>query len=131
MGRHRLCARGIGSAIYSDGSGEFHGDGRKGTAWLRNGPIATLRLMCRGDFINTTMRHGITALSAARQGVKLVSTIAILFGGIIEETATALKVFSIIFGATCVDITAKKGLRHREFGDKDVGGRVAIRNGTA
>jgi hypothetical protein len=77
------------------------------------------------------VRHGIAARAAARQGIELVGTIAILFGGIVEKTATALKVFGVVLGAAGVDITAKKGLRHSKFGDKGVGDGFAIRNGAA
>jgi hypothetical protein len=74
------------------------------------------------------VRHGITTSSTARQGIELIGSIAILFGGIVEKTATALKVFGVVLGATGVDITAKKGLGHGKFGNKGVGDGFAIRN---
>jgi hypothetical protein len=75
--------------------------------------------------------HRIAACTAARQGIELVGTIAILFGGIIEETTAAFKVFGVVLGATGVDVAAKKGLGHGEFADKCVGDGFAIRDGTA
>jgi hypothetical protein len=75
--------------------------------------------------------HGITASTAARQGIELVGAIAILFGGVVEETATAFKVFGVVLGATGVDVAAKKGLGHGEFGDKGVGDGFAIRDRAA
>jgi hypothetical protein len=75
--------------------------------------------------------HGIAATAAARQGIERIGTIAILFGGIVEETATAFKVFGVILGATGVDVAAKKGLRHGKFGDKGVGDGFAIRDSTS
>jgi hypothetical protein len=56
--------------------------------------------------------HGITASAAARQGIELVGGIAILFGGVVEETTAALKVFGVVLGAAGVDVAAKKGLGH-------------------
>jgi hypothetical protein len=75
--------------------------------------------------------HGITASTAARQGIELVGTISILFGGVVEETTAALKVFGVVLGAAGVDIAAKKGLGHGEFADKCVGDGFAIRDGAA
>jgi hypothetical protein len=75
--------------------------------------------------------HGITTTAAARQGIELVSTIAILFGGIVEEATAAFKVFSVVLGAAGIDVAAKKGLRHGEFGDKGVGDGFTIRDGAA
>ena len=77
------------------------------------------------------MGHGIASSAAARQGVKLVSAIAILFGGIVEETTAAFKVFGVVLGAAGVDVAAKKGLGHGEFRDKGVGDGFAIRDSTA
>jgi hypothetical protein len=77
------------------------------------------------------VRHGITARTAARQGIELVGAIAILFGGVVEKTATALKVFGIVLGAAGVDVAAKKSLGHSEFADKGVGDGFAIRDSTA
>jgi hypothetical protein len=75
--------------------------------------------------------HGITASTATRQGIELVGAIAILFGGVVEETATAFKVFGVVLGAAGVDVAAKKGLGHSEFGDKGVGDGFAIRDRAA
>jgi hypothetical protein len=75
--------------------------------------------------------HGITACTAARQGIELVGAIAILFGRIVEETTAAFKVFGVILGAAGIDVAAKKGLRHSEFGDKGVGDGFTIRDGAA
>lgn len=131
MCRSRLCARGVGATISHDGGGEFRGNLREGTAWLGNGPIGLLGLIGRGDFIDATVGHGIAARAAARQGIELIGTIAVLFGGIVEKTTTALKVFGVVLGAAGVDIAAKKSLRHSEFRDKRIGDGFAIRNGAA
>jgi hypothetical protein len=131
MGRRRLCARRIGAAISCDGCGEFYGNLREGAARLRNGPIATLRLMCRSNFIDTTMRHGISTPTSARQGVKLVSTITILFGGIVEETTTAFKVGRIVGCAAGISVDAKKRFGHRQFGDKGVRNLFAVGQGAS
>jgi hypothetical protein len=77
------------------------------------------------------VRHGITASAAARQGIELVSAIAILFGGIVEETTAALKVFGVVLRTAGIDVAAKKGLGHGEFGDKGVGDGFAIRDRAA
>jgi hypothetical protein len=75
--------------------------------------------------------HGIATRSAARQGIELVGAIAILFGGIVEKTTAALKVFGVVLGAAGIDVAAKKGLRHSKFADKGVGDGFAIRDSTA
>jgi hypothetical protein len=75
--------------------------------------------------------HGITASTAARQGIELVGAIAILFGGVVEKTAAALKVFGVVLGAAGVDVATKKGLGHGEFADKGVGDGFAIRDRAA
>ena len=77
------------------------------------------------------MRHGLTLRKAVLVGIVLLSSITILFSGIIEETSATLEVGGIVDGSAGVSVFAQKGLWHGQFGNKGVGNRLSIREGAS
>jgi len=63
--------------------------------------------------------------------VVFLGPITILFGGIVEETSTAMKVGRIVGRATGRSIFTQKSLRHGQFGYKRVGNRFSIGEGAS
>jgi hypothetical protein len=63
--------------------------------------------MSRGNFRHTAVRHRLaTSKVGIGQVIELRSAITVLFGGIIEEPGGAVKIFSVIFRTTSVNISA-------------------------
>jgi hypothetical protein len=62
---------------------------------------------------NSAMGHGLSLRKTILVSIVLLSPITILFGGIVEETATAVKVRGIVDRAAGSSILSKKGLWHR------------------
>ena len=80
---------------------------------------------------NPAVGHGLTLRETVLVRIVFLGAVTVLFGGIVEETTAAFKVFGVVLGAAGVDVAAKKGLGHGEFRDKGVGDGFAIRDSTA
>jgi hypothetical protein len=79
-----------------------------------------------GNGGNTAVRHWLTQRKPVLVRIIFLSTITVLFGGIIEETTTAFKVGRIIGCAAGISIDAEKRFGHRQFGDKGVRNLFAV-----
>jgi hypothetical protein len=80
---------------------------------------------------NSAVWHGLSLRKTILVRIVFLGSIAILFGGIVEEAGATLEVGGIVGGATGCSILSKKGLWHGKFRDKGVGDGLSIREGAS
>jgi hypothetical protein len=98
----------------------------KRAARLDIGPACFSGLNSGRDGRNAAVRHGLTLGQTILVRIILLSAVTVLFGGIVEETTTALKIGRIVGGAARVAVDAKKRLGHGQLIHERIGDGLAV-----